>query len=610
MGFILDGLDTESYDRSYSDKVLLRRITQFFKPYKMQLGIAALALLSLSTVGALSPILISKLIDLVSEVPKWGYILAASVGVSALGAFNWGFNYLHERLITIVVGKVVYDVRNQVFERTLSQDLSFFDTQATGKLVSRIVSDTKDFSNVVILTAEFMSQFVIIVLLTAFLYTIHPPLTFILLGMAPLASSIALLFRKVARKVTLEAKQANAQINAQIQESVSGIMIAKSFRREQTLYNTFLKNNRLSYRVGLRRGVVLNTIFPVMGITSGSANALVAYLAALAVFGGKLSPGEWYLFMQAVGFFWWPLLNLSSFWSQVQDGLSAAERVFALIDHPNRVVQKGAIPLKITRGSIEFRNVAFSYNSSEQVLKGFSLRIDPGEVVALVGPTGAGKSSLVKLIGRFYEFQEGEILIDDQDIRTLDLAYYRRQIGYITQDPFLFGGTVRDNIRYGIPDASDEEVLRAAFRLNRGEWLEDLAEGLDTEVGEKGSRISYGQRQLVVLARILLKNPKIFLLDEATASIDPFTEVRIQEGLAEVMAGRTSIVIAHRLSTIQNANRIIVLSHGKIVEQGSHAELLSRGGEYASLYNAYFRHQSAEYLEEKRLELEKDSIIY
>ena len=605
MGFILDGLETESYDRTYSDRELARRIGEFFKPYLGRLILTALALLFMSIVGALSPILIAKVIDWVSSTPRWGIILGASLGVSALGAMNWAFNYIHERLITVIVGHVVYDVRRRVFERTLSQDLSFFDTQATGKLVSRIVSDTQDFSNVVTLTAEFFSQFFMILLLTGFLYSVHPTLTLILIAMAPVAAGIALSFRKVARKVTLEAKQANAQINGQIQESVSGIMVAKAFRKEQALFDTFLKNNQLSYRVGWRRGIVLNTIFPIMGITSGSANALVAYVAAIAVFGGKLSVGDWYLFMQAVGFFWWPLLNIASFWSQLQDGFSAAERVFALIDHPNRLQQKGSVVLPTLRGKIEFRDVVFSYNEKERVLDGFALRIEPGEILAVVGHTGAGKSSLAKLVARFYEFQGGEILIDDRDIRSLDLESYRRQIGYVTQDPFLFRGTVRENIRYGLPDSSDGEVLKAALRLAKGEWLEELSEGLDTEVGEQGSRISYGQRQLVALARILLKNPRIFILDEATASVDPFTEARIQEGLASVMEGRTAIVIAHRLSTVRNAHRIIVLDHGRIVEEGDHEELLGRGGEYASLYNTYFRHQSLEYLEETRSLLKK-----
>jgi len=303
-----------------------------------------------------------------------------------------------------------------------------------------------------------------------------------------------------------------------------------------------------------------------------------------------------------VSFYWWPLLNIASFWSQFQDGLSAAERVFSLIDRKPRVRQTGGdVPPRLT-GRVEMRNLCFSYNSQETVLENFSLTIEPGENLAIVGHTGAGKSSIARLIARFYEFQRGELLVDGRDIRSLDLAAYRRMIGYVPQDPFLFTGTVRDNIRYGRIDASDEQILSAAARLGRGDWLEDLADGLDTRVGERGGNISYGQRQLVTLARVLLKNPAIFLLDEATAGVDPFTEAQIQEGLRTVMRGRTAVVIAHRLSTVREADRIIVLDRGGIMEEGSHRELLKKGGSYAELYNTYFRHQSLEYVEKSRTE--------
>jgi len=293
-------------------------------------------------------------------------------------------------------------------------------------------------------------------------------------------------------------------------------------------------------------------------------------------------------------------MSIASFWSQFQDGLSAAERVFALIDREPRVRQSGEnLPVGAGRAfGVEFREVHFAYSEKEKVLDGFSLEIRPGESLAVVGHTGAGKSSLARLAMRFYEYQGGRILIDGQDIRGLDLDAYRSRVGYVPQDPFLFGGTVAENIRYGRPEATDEQVLYAASHLGRGDWLSDLSGGLATEVGERGSSVSFGQRQLVALARILLKDPALFILDEATASVDPFTEAQIQEGLATVMEGRTAIVIAHRLSTVRHADRIIVLDRGRILEEGSHDGLLARGGHYAELYNTYFRHQSIEYIEQ------------
>jgi ABC-type multidrug transport system fused ATPase/permease subunit len=304
--------------------------------------------------------------------------------------------------------------------------------------------------------------------------------------------------------------------------------------------------------------------------------------------------------MQAVGFFWFPLISIASFWSQFQDGLSAAERVFALIDAEPKVVQIGselvgsAVPLQ---GQIEFRHLRFHYTEAEIVLPDFSLTIAPRETMALVGHTGAGKSSIIKLLTRFYEFQEGQLLIDGRDIRCLDLHQYRQHIGLVSQTPFLFSATVGDNIRYGRPGAADAQVHQAAMGISQGDWLADLPDGLETDVGERGANLSLGQRQLVALARVLLKDPAIFILDEATASVDPFTEAQIQEGLECVMRDRTTIVIAHRLSTVKNADRIIVMDHGRIVEEGSHHSLLAQAGHYAELYNTYFRHQSLAYIE-------------
>ncbi|MFW6288641.1 MAG: ABC transporter ATP-binding protein [Spirochaetota bacterium] len=619
MAFILDGLESESYDRNYTDGQLVRRIVRYFKPHTKAMALVALVLSLASLADSIAPIVISRAIDAASTRDSFAFILIVSGVVMSVGLIAWLLNYLRQRVTARVVGDVVLTVRHDVFERVVDLDMSFFDETPVGRVVSRVTTDTQDFSNSVTLVLDFLSQIIVVLALTVYLLTVNAWLTVLLLLMAPLAAWLALSFRKLARRVTLDAKRATSTINAHMQESIGGIAVAKGFRQERRLYNDFERNNRLAYRVGLRRGMVLNLIFPVVGIAAGVGTGLIAYLGGMGTVTApvpeatwlanalagvqRMTPGEWFLFLQAVGFFWWPMLGIASFFSQFQDGLSAAERVFALIDAEPTVrrppTTDGAHPSGGTRlsGRIVFDHVGFSYSDKEVVLPDFSLDIAAGETIALVGHTGAGKSSIARLVARFYEFQEGTITIDGRDIRSIDLAELRHQIGIVPQAPFLFTGTVADNIRYGLRDASEDQVRWAASHVGSGDWLDDMPNGLETDVGERGASISLGQRQLVALARVLLKDPAIFILDEATASVDPFTEAQIQEGLDAVLSGRTAIVIAHRLSTIKTADRIIVLDRGRIIEDGTHTGLLEAGGHYAELYNTYFRHQSLEYIE-------------
>jgi ATP-binding cassette subfamily B protein len=597
MGFILDGLETESYDREYRDRDLLLRILSYFRPFRTKVALVAVVLAINSIAGSGAPIAISRAIDIASSSPTLAALIGASALVLFLGVVAWTSNLIDQWVSARVVGDVVLKIREDAFAATLDHDISFYEEHPSGKIVSRVTSDTQDFSDVVTLVVTLLSQILLVGFLTVWLLHVNTGLTLLLIAMAPVTVVIALSFRRIARRVTQHARRVTAKINAQIQESISGIVVAKAFRKERSIYNTFNDNNRQAYRVGLRRGLTLNSIFPVMGMSTGLGIGLLMYMGALRVETASLTPGNWYLFMQAVGFFWFPMMSIASFWSQFQDGLSAAERIFALIDAEPHVVQTASEPVGNMKGEIEFRHMRFSYTETEIVLPDYSLDIRPGETLALVGHTGAGKTSVAKLIARFYEFQGGELLIDGRDIRRYDLADYRRHLGLVPQDPFLFSGSVGDNIRYAKLDASEDDVRRAAMHIGGGDWLEDLPEGLNTEVGERGSSLSMGQRQLVALARVLLKDPRILILDEATASVDPFTEAQIQEGLREIMRDRTSVIIAHRLWTVQRADRIIVMDHGRIIGEGTHESLMAEGGHYAELYNTYFRHQSLEYIE-------------
>lgn len=599
MGFIMDGLDAEEYDRKYGDGELVGRITGYFRPQLPRMMAVALAILLTSAVNTGLPIYISQSLD---EIQQAGgaasseILIRITLVIVVLGTLGWLFNAVRQWLSAAAVSNVTLKLREDAVDAVLKRDLSFYDQYPSGKIVSRVTSDTQAFSSVVTLATDLMSQILLIFFLVGYLFLVNVQLTIVLLLLAPFIVYTALMFRKIARHTVTQSRRVNAIVNAHIQETVSGISVAKSFRQEQAIYDAFLDVNRNSYGINLRTGYVFSSIFPILNGLAAFGTAALVYFGGVSVQGGDFSIGDWYLFIQGLALFWFPLTSIASFWSQFQLGLAAGERVFALIDAEPKVVQTDNIKLPEIKGEICFEQVDFAYTDKEQVLQNFSLSIAPGETLALVGHTGSGKSSIGKLISRFYEFQGGSILIDGHDIRTLDIEAYRSKLGIVTQSPFLFDGTVRDNIRYGRSEATDTEVEHVAQLVGQGDWIKVLPNGLDTQVGERGSNLSMGQRQLVALSRVLLQNPSIFILDEATASVDPLTETLIQEGLDVLLQNRTSIVIAHRLSTIKNADRIIVLQKGKIIEEGTHDSLLADGGHYAELYNTYFRHQSLEYL--------------
>ena len=598
------GLAAEKYDRQYSDRQLLRRMAVYFAPYRRRLVSLALVILAITAIGLVSPLLIARGIDLVGVQPNAQAILALCLGLLALAVVNWLCNRARRRMTVRLIADVIGQMRDDAFCATIRHDMAFFDQFQSGKVIARITNDTQELSQVTVLISDLVSQFTVLFVLVIVLFTISWQLTLALLVMAPIVVLLGWAFRRVARIVTRSGFRVIAEVNSAIQEAVAGIRVAKSFRQEQAIYDRFRQINRRSYEVNLRRGFVLSNVFPTLNAMAGIGTAVMTYVGGFAVAGGAVSVGAWYLFIISLEQFWFPMTNIASFWSQIQGGLSACERIFALMDAESSVKQiagaaahpngRRSLPT-ILRGEVEFRRVDFRYNEQQQVLRDFSLHIAPGESVALVGHTGAGKSSIIKLITRFYEFQGGEILIDGRDIRSFDLADYRRQLGLVSQTPFLFNDTVMNNIRYARPDMSDAAVEAVARRIGDGEWIEALPVGLQTLVGERGQHLSMGQRQLVALARVLAQHPPIFILDEATASVDPFTERQIQAALDLILADSTSILIAHRLSTVKAVDRIVVLDRGRIIEEGDHDALMARGGHYATLYDTYFRHQSADF---------------
>ncbi len=597
MGFF-SNLDTEAYDREYSDKELLKRIIQYLSPYQGKLVWISVLLVIIGASSASLPLVISNSIDLLTTKQD-DTMINLLVGLVMLAALvNWGGNWIRRRMTVRVVSDVLMALRIDAFESSANHDLSFYDKFSSGKVVSRITSDTREFGQLIILMADLGAQMIQALILGVVLARLEFRLFLYILAFLPFIFLLARGFRSIARTVTRDGMRAMAKVNATIKETVSGIAVAKNFRQESEIFADFNEANLESYGINVRRGFVLSIVFPVLNALGGLGTAMMVYFGGMNAAQGIVTIGSWYLFIVSLDRFFFPVLNLASFWAQVQAGLAAAERVYALIDAEQAVVQTGNFPPGRLSGKVSIEGLNFQYTNDEWIFKDFDLAIKPGESVALVGHTGAGKSSIAKLIARFYEFQSGRIMIDDHDIRDLDLVSYRKQLGMISQIPFLFSGTVADNIRYACQDCSINEMTNLANKIGKGEWLDTLPDGLHTEVGERGGQLSMGQRQLVALLRVLIQNPAIFILDEATASIDPFTERQIQQALDMILQDSTSILIAHRLSTVKSADRIIVLKEGKIIEEGRHESLLEKGGYYSVLYNTYFRHQSLDYIEE------------
>ena len=662
----MHGLDKEDFDREYGDMELLKRIISYFRNYKKEMAVVSIAVILSSIGNALVPILTSQSLDQLKHdldnnpnhtAGLSSQIITLFVLILGFAVFGFLMNAVTQIYSAKAVQSSVEELRKDVFDSLLIRDMSFFSEQPTGRLVSRVTNDTSDFGQTITLTTNLIGQVLIFVFMLGYLFKASVKLTIITLMFAPIVLLVALSFRKIARTVALKSQRVMAKVNALIQETTTGIYVAKSFRAENTIYDEFDDLNATSYNVNLRRGLVFNSIFPMLNLLTGLATATIVYFGALEVInesspiyallsfipGRQLTVGEWYLFITGLNFFFQPLVQIASFWSQFQQGLAGAERVFSLIDAENAVQQSGEDKIQDMKGKIDFKGVTFSYKDGINIFENFSMSIKAGEKIAIVGHTGAGKSTLSKLLSRYYEFQDGELLIDDHNIRSLDLHSYRNRLAIISQEVFLWNASIKENILYGSdfetvapqknsqtkmwgnnsqstgksnskgkmpwmrmnnnsqlkkysPEA-EERMMRILRDIEALDWIQNLEDGFDMKVGERGSRLSQGQRQLVQFARILMQDPAILIMDEATASVDPFTELQIQHATDLLMKGRTSIVIAHRLSTVKNVDRIIVLKEGKILEEGSHEQLMANNGHYRELYDTYFRHQSLEYVE-------------
>ncbi|MFX1283573.1 MAG: ABC transporter ATP-binding protein [Promethearchaeota archaeon] len=597
MSWIFEGIDRKDQERKYSDWELIRRSIKRIAPYKRPIIISTVTMVIATITSLLTPLIFANIIDTLqnpqsTEIFSW-ILLAGGISYLFLSILSWVNDYIINIQSAKFVPDFMVNLRGDIFSALQKQDMKFFDKHRSGRLNSRVSSDASDYGVAVSIVMTILGHFLILIFIFVVLAVINLELALISALVIPVLLILSYLFRKIARITSMSFRRVHAKVNSAMAESVNGIQVSKSFGVETEVLNEFKEINEQHFVAGFRRSISMGMFFPFVDLLSAIGTMAILGIGGQAAISGLgfITAGTLYVFLAYLTRFFFPITQLVNFYAQLQAGFAGYERILQVIDTEPEVQDLGDVEVNKIKGKIEFRNVDFEYVSDAPVLKDFSLIIPPGEKLAIVGHTGAGKTSIISLLARFYEFQGGKILIDDILIRDIKLKSYRKHLGIVLQTPFLFNGTIEENITYGRKDASKEDLQRALKISRVDEILEYLKDGLQTQVGEGGCLLSTGQRQLVSFARALLADPRILILDEATSSVDAYTESMIQESLEELMRGRTSIVIAHRLSTVKNADRIIVLDQGKIIEEGDHEDLLRQGGEYANLYNTYFKHQ-------------------
>ncbi len=600
MGFIQE-LPDEKYDRKYGDVYLFKRLFGYIAKHDMKTFFTVLAWMILQTAAnILIPYFIKLVITGVQD-GNFDTVFYVQTGVVVLlYATFWLAQYRALYRSSILTGEMLRRIRKDSFDTLLRNDMAFYDENKSGKLVSRVTSDSDTISQMVQLTTSFMINILVMIAVLVLLFVTNYSLALITIAVVPILFGLAIAIRLFSRKTSKNWRKTIAILNANVAESISGIEVTKSFNQEKEAFERFKGINLRNYRAAYIRAWGMSIFFPLIETLFGVGTFLVLYYGGRMSFQlGTLDVATLYFFILMLNRFFMPLLEITRFFNQFEAGLAAVERIFSLMDsEPNVVEDPNPIIVGELKGKIDFGKMTFHYNPSEPLYKDFTLGIPAGQTVAIVGRTGAGKSTLVSLLARFYDVSEGGIVVDGTDIRKYALQEYRDQIGIVLQDNILFSGSIEENIRYGKLKASREEIELAAKNVYAWEFIQSLPNGLDTEVGEKGTKLSAGQKQLVAFARALLSDPRILILDEATAAIDAYTESLIQEALKVLLKGRTAIIIAHRLTTVENADRIVVIDDAEIVEEGNHQDLMNKKGKYWQLYDMYFRHQSLEYIEQ------------
>jgi ATP-binding cassette subfamily B protein len=568
------------------DSRTVARMARYFTPYKVALPLTIISTLAYTFTIVVNPYIVGQAIN--------GYIVAANLsGLNLIVLFflgnavlQWGAYYTQIRAEAKLGQGILLTLRRQVFDHIQRLSVAFFDRNEAGRVMSRLQNDVGEMGDFLDSGAFWvLGEIISLAAIAMAMFAMEPELALITLSVVPFLFLFIGFWQKKARQSFISVRKAISAVNAALQENISGIRVIQSLSREDLNSRQFEKLNRTHLLANLESARRSAVVMPLVELLVAIAMALIILYGGVMVHQGLILVGTLVAFALYVQQFFDPIRTLTMEYAQLQRAMASSARVFELLDVEPEVVSRPDAPLiQKLDGDIRFEHVSFSYVPEVEVLQDINLHIHPGETIALVGPTGAGKSTVISLIARFYDVTRGRILVDGQDIRDIDLASYRSRLGLVLQEPFLFSGSIRDNIRYGNLAASDGEIEAAARTVGAHDFIVKLENGYDYMLHERGRNISMGQRQLISLARALVANPAILLLDEATANVDSFSEHILQEAIERLLEGRTAVIIAHRLSTVRNADRIIVLDKGRIVEEGRHDTLLAAEGLYSRLY--------------------------